>query len=106
MAHTACLVCLISTANGRSKKKKPWKTGAIVAGTQQTLSNLFFSFDIYVSSLVLFTFWSGGMPVLLACPWPGNTKGGSITVPLTSYLTGLESAQLQLIIFVFIYKTD
>ncbi len=21
---------------------------------------------------------------------PGNTKGGSITVPLTSYLTGLE----------------
>jgi hypothetical protein len=24
--------------------------------------------------------------------WPGNTKGGSITVPLTSCLTGLESA--------------
>jgi len=23
---------------------------------------------------------------------PGNTKGGSLTVPLTSYLTGLESA--------------
>ncbi len=23
---------------------------------------------------------------------PGNTKGGSITVPLTSCLTGLESA--------------
>jgi hypothetical protein len=23
---------------------------------------------------------------------PGNTKGGSIAVPLTSYLTGLESA--------------
>jgi hypothetical protein len=23
---------------------------------------------------------------------PGNTKGGSITVPLTSFLTGLESA--------------
>ncbi len=22
--------------------------------------------------------------------WPGNTKGGSITVPLTSYLTGLD----------------
>jgi hypothetical protein len=31
---------------------------------------------------------------------PGNTKGGSITVPLTSCLTGLES------IFVFICKTD
>ncbi len=25
-------------------------------------------------------------------PAPGNTKGGSITVPLTSCLTGLESA--------------
>ncbi len=24
--------------------------------------------------------------------WAGNTKGGSITVPLTSCLTGLESA--------------
>jgi hypothetical protein len=26
------------------------------------------------------------------CVKPGNTKGGSITVPLTSCLTGLESA--------------
>jgi len=37
---------------------------------------------------------------------PGNTKGGSITVLLTSCLTGLESAVLQLTIFVFICKTD
>jgi hypothetical protein len=29
----------------------------------------------------------------------GNTKGGSITVPLTSCLTGLESAEWQLTIF-------
>ncbi len=36
----------------------------------------------------------------------GNTKGGSITVPLTSCLTGLESTVLQQTIFVFIYKTD
>ncbi len=36
----------------------------------------------------------------------GNTKGGSITVQLTSCLTGLESAVWQLTIFVFIYKTD
>ncbi len=36
----------------------------------------------------------------------GNTKGGSITVPLTCCLTGLESAVLQLTIFVFICKTD
>ncbi len=39
-------------------------------------------------------------------PSPGNTKGGSITVPLTSWLTGLESAVWQLMIFVFICKTD
>jgi len=31
----------------------------------------------------------------------GNTKGGSITVPLTSCLTGLESAVLLLTIFCF-----
>ena len=37
---------------------------------------------------------------------PGNTKGGSITVPLTSCLTGLESAVRQLTIFVVICKTD
>jgi len=37
---------------------------------------------------------------------PGNTKGGSITVPLTSSLTGLESAVIQLTIFVFISKTE
>jgi len=35
----------------------------------------------------------------------GNTKGGSITVPLTSCLTGLESAVWQLTVFVFICKT-
>ncbi len=36
----------------------------------------------------------------------GNTKRGSIAVPLTSGLTGLESAVWQLTIFVFICKTD
>jgi hypothetical protein len=36
----------------------------------------------------------------------GNTKGGSITVQLTSCLTGLESAVRLLTIFVFICKTD
>ncbi len=35
-----------------------------------------------------------------------NTKGGSITVPLTSCLTGLELAVWQLTIIVFIWKTD
>jgi hypothetical protein len=37
---------------------------------------------------------------------PGNTKGASITVPLTSCLTGLESAIWLLTIFVFICKTE
>ncbi len=36
----------------------------------------------------------------------GNTKGGSITLPLTSCLTGLKSIVCQLTIFVFICKTD
>ncbi len=36
----------------------------------------------------------------------GNTIGGSITVLLTSCLTGLESAVWQLTIFVFIFQTD
>jgi hypothetical protein len=35
----------------------------------------------------------------------GNTKGGGITVLLTSYLTGLESTVWLLTIFVFICKT-
>jgi hypothetical protein len=33
--------------------------------------------------------------VLLA--WSGNTKGGSITAPLTSCLTGLDESVLQMI---------
>jgi hypothetical protein len=37
-------------------------------------------------------------------PW--NTKGGSITAPLTSCLTGFESAVRELTIFVYICKTD
>ncbi len=35
----------------------------------------------------------------------GNTKGESISAPLTSCLTALESAVWQLTIFVFICKT-
>ena len=38
--------------------------------------------------------------------FPGNTKGGSITVLLTSCLTGLESAVRLLTFFVLICKTD
>jgi hypothetical protein len=48
------------------------------------------------------TFWRRN---LLFTVIPGNTKGGSITVPLTSYMIGLESAVWQLTIFVFICNT-
>jgi hypothetical protein len=37
---------------------------------------------------------------------PGNTKGGSITVPLTTCLSGLESAVWQLTIFLFAKQFD
>jgi hypothetical protein len=50
MKHTAGLVCLISTVNGRIKKEEEEAfcgRAALVAGTSQTLSNLFLSFDIY-----------------------------------------------------------
>ncbi len=46
MAHTASLACFISTVNGHCNKKKEKKKltlgrPALVAGTQQTLSNQF-----------------------------------------------------------------
>jgi hypothetical protein len=52
MAHTACLVCFISTVNDycnkKRKEKKKLTLGrlALVAGTQQTLSNLFWRLSI------------------------------------------------------------
>jgi hypothetical protein len=47
MACTACLACFISTVNGRNKKiENALEDVALVAGTQQNLSNLY-SLDIY-----------------------------------------------------------
>ncbi len=51
MACTACLVCFISTVNGRNKNKikeakNALEDGALEAGTKQNLSNLC-SLDIY-----------------------------------------------------------
>jgi len=57
MAHTACLVCFISTVNGRSKKRKKRSLlpVALVAGTQQNLSSLYY-LDVYAHQIkVLFT---------------------------------------------------
>jgi len=44
MACTACLVCFITTVNGRSKKSEnALEDVALVAGTQQNLNNLYSS---------------------------------------------------------------
>ncbi len=51
-ARTACLVCFINTVNGHHKKRKrSLERSALVAGTLQTLSNLFWTFHIYVQAL-------------------------------------------------------
>jgi hypothetical protein len=50
MARTACLVCFISTVNGRSKKekkKKPWKTGASSRYTTNLKQSILETFHIY-----------------------------------------------------------
>jgi hypothetical protein len=47
MARTTCLVCFISTVYGHSiNKENALEDVALVAGTQQNLSNLY-SLDIY-----------------------------------------------------------
>jgi hypothetical protein len=48
MAHTACLVCLISTFSGRSKKKeKKAKNCGTRSGHITNLKQSIFSFNIY-----------------------------------------------------------
>ncbi len=47
MARTACLVCFISTVNGCSKKKKPWKTGASSGHITNLKQSIWETFDIY-----------------------------------------------------------
>jgi hypothetical protein len=53
MERTGCLVCFISTAKGCSQKeeKKAIKN-ALVAGTLQTLSNLFRDFQYLCATLI------------------------------------------------------
>ncbi len=61
MACTACLVCFISTVNGHCNKKRKEKKKitlgrlALVAATQQTLSNLFWDFR-YLCLRPIYTF--------------------------------------------------
>ncbi len=54
MAHTACLVCFISTVNGHSNKKKekkedtyPWKAGPSSGHTTNLKQSILETFDIY-----------------------------------------------------------
>ncbi len=64
------------------------------------------------NSTAIKTSWSGHTATSSKDIWivaySGNTKGGSITVPLTSCFTGLESAVWQLTIFLFLFakQTD
>jgi len=48
MVYTTCLVCFISTVNGRSQKNREiaFVDVVLVAGTQQNLTNICF-LDIY-----------------------------------------------------------
>ncbi len=54
MACTACLVCFVSTVNGRSNKKKkrkeeayPWKTSASSGHITNLKQSILETFDIY-----------------------------------------------------------
>ncbi len=58
------------------------------------------------SKLAADTFANVNEPLLRSMVRSGNTKGGRITVPLTSCLTGLVSAVRILTINVSICKTD
>jgi hypothetical protein len=56
MTHTACLVCFISTVNGCSKNKKPWKMGASsghITNLKQYILETFdiYEFDIFTSTM-------------------------------------------------------
>ncbi len=66
-------------------------------------------------SVLLKVTWLASLMEMIGLKWnivvlldstPGNTKGGRITVLLTSCLIGLESAVWQLTIYIFICKTD
>jgi hypothetical protein len=60
-APTACLVCFISTGCSQKRKKRSLIRPALVASTQQTLSNLFWRLLISMALIkhVAPLFWSG-----------------------------------------------
>ncbi len=68
MGHTTCLFCLISMVNGCSKKRKKRSLlrVALVAGTQQNLSSLYY-FDVFM------------IPPQGAFKWYGRIKYRQVT---------------------------
>ncbi len=67
MAHPACLVSLISTVNGRIKKKrkkKPWKPGTSSGHITNLKQSIF-----HLSISMIVTRYH--LPYL---PWPSNTN--------------------------------
>jgi hypothetical protein len=63
-ARTACLVCFISTVNGRNKKRKPWKTSTSSSHITNLKQSILETFDIYGKSkttIILthyYTYWA------------------------------------------------
>jgi hypothetical protein len=87
MAHTAYLVCFISTFNGRNKKREnALEDVALVAGTQQNLSNLYaFRYlcirhsqpiSLKTLSTMLLNLLCGGRRSVKLTKWPSTSKVG------------------------------
>jgi len=67
MARTACLVCFISTVNGRSNKKMkrkeeayPWEAGASSGHITNLKQSILETFNIYDTNVFSYIVTSGG----------------------------------------------
>ncbi len=68
-ARTACLVCFISTVKGCSKKERKeayynWRQQRAHKKLKQSILLR----CLWLVTMLCLLFWSGGMPVVLACP--------------------------------------
>jgi len=81
-ACTTCLVCFISTLNGRSKKRKKRSLLqlALVAGTQQNLSSLYY-LDVYGCSISAARLPSAPTTRTPTSPWRRTPKRRPQTSP-------------------------
>jgi hypothetical protein len=74
MVRTACLVCFISTVNGRSNKKRkeeayPWKAGATSGHITNLKQSILETFDIYVSDILKVQTWAVTLTFSLKVRW-------------------------------------